>query len=283
MNKIIAKKQLSADVFQFTIEAPRIAKKRKAGQFVVVRAYDKGERIPLTIADSDTKKGTITLVIQGLGKSTKYINALNEGDSILDVAGPLGMPTHVENFGTALIIGGGIGTAVAMPVAKALKDAGNKVITILGARVKDLVILEKELREISDELYIYTNDGSYGKKGIVTDPLREFISTGTKLDYVLAIGPLPMMSAVADTTRDKGIKTVVSLNPIMIDGTGMCGGCRITLDDGKTKRVKYVCVNGPEFDAHEVNFDELSKRLRTYKSYEKISDDNHKCKIGLDK
>lgn len=276
MNKIVLKKELGENVVLFQIDAPKIAKKRKAGQFVILRINDQGERIPLTIADSDPEKGTITLIIQGLGKTTKQLNSMKEGESIRDIAGPLGTPTHIEKFGTCAVVGGGIGTAVALPVAKALKTEGNEVISILGARTKSLMILENEMREASNELLLCTDDGSYGTKGFVTQVLKELIDS-RKIDFVLGIGPLPMMRAVAETTRPKGIKTLVSLNPIMIDGTGMCGGCRVTVG-GKTK---FVCVDGPEFDGHKVDFAELTKRLGAYKRYEKKALDDHLCKIGL--
>lgn len=274
MNKIVSKKDLCENVVRFEIEAPLIAKKRKPGQFVIIRLDEEGERVPLTIANSDPVKGTITLIIQGAGKTTKILNAKNPGDSIQDVAGPLGSPTHIENYGTSVVVGGGIGTAVAWPVAQALKDIGNTVISILGARNKSLVILEEEMRSASHELILCTDDGSYGKKGFVTDALNDLIAS-RKIDFVLGIGPLPMMRAVAETTRPQGIKTMVSLNPIMIDGTGMCGGCRVTVG-GKTK---FVCVDGPEFNGHQVDFAEIALRLSTYREQEKKAMEGHACRV----
>ncbi|MCK9211247.1 MAG: sulfide/dihydroorotate dehydrogenase-like FAD/NAD-binding protein [Ignavibacteriaceae bacterium] len=275
MNKIISAEFLAADIKRFVIEAPKIAAKRRAGQFVIVRIDEKGERIPLTIADSNKEQGTITIIVQGIGKTTKEINNHVAGDFFLDVVGPLGKPSHIENFGTAISIGGGVGTAIAFPTAVALKEAGNHTIVINGARNKDLVILEEELKNVADELYITTDDGSYGYHGFVTQKLQELIDSGRKIDFVLAIGPIPMMRAVANTTKPYGIKTVVSLNPVMVDGTGMCGGCRATVDN----KTVFVCVDGPEFDAHLVDFDLLTKRNRTYNQSEKAALDNHLCKL----
>ncbi len=275
MNRIIAKKDLCENVVQLEVEAALIAWKRKPGQFVILRLHEEGERIPLTIANSDPAIGSITLIVQGAGKSTRELNAMKIGESIQDVAGPLGSPTHIENFGTSVVVGGGIGTAVAWPVAQALKDNGNTVISILGARNKSLVILEQEMRSASHELVLCTDDGSYGKKGFVTDALRDIIES-RKVDFVLGIGPLPMMRAVAETTRPRGIKTMVSLNPIMIDGTGMCGGCRVTVG-GKTK---FVCVDGPEFDGHQVDFSEMALRLATYREHEKKAMEAHACQLN---
>jgi ferredoxin/flavodoxin---NADP+ reductase len=258
---------LAPDVKLFRIVAPRIARKRKAGQFVIVRVHAQGERVPLTIADSDPKAGTITIIVQGIGKTTKQLNSLKTGDHLTDVVGPLGKPSEVERYGTVVVIGGGVGTAIAYPTAKALKSAGNHVISIVGARTRELVILESEMRAISDELHVTTDDGSYAEKGFVTDKLKALIAAGRKIDYVLAIGPIPMMRAVAEATRPHGIKTVVSLNPIMVDGTGMCGGCRV-LVDGKSQ---FACVDGPEFDAHRVDFDMLTKRNATYRDAERTA------------
>jgi ferredoxin--NADP+ reductase len=270
---------LATDVKLFRILAPRIARKQKPGQFVILRVHEQGERIPLTIAASDPVAGTITIIVQGIGKTTKHLNTLNAGDVILDVVGPLGKASHVEKFGTCVVIGGGVGTAIAYPTAKALHDAGNRVVAIIGGRTKSLVILENEAREVSDELFITTDDGSYGEKGLVIDPLKKMIADGRKIDFVLAIGPIPMMRAVADVTRPLGIKTVVSLNPIMVDGTGMCGGCRV-LVGGKSQ---FACVDGPEFDAHEVDFAGLTKRNALYRDMEKhslIEFQKHSCKLG---
>jgi ferredoxin--NADP+ reductase len=278
MAKIIHAEFLSADVKKFEIDAPRIARKRKAGQFVIIRVEENGERIPLTIAGSDPDKGTITIIVQGIGKSTRQLNRLATGDNILDVAGPLGLPSHIENFGTAVSIGGGVGTAIAYPTAVALKEAGNYVISINGARSKDLVILEKEMKAVSDESYITTDNGSYGDKGFVTQKLQALIDGGKKIDFVLAIGPIPMMRAVAEVTRPHGIKTVVSLNPIMVDGTGMCGGCRVIVG-GKSE---FACVDGPEFDAHDVDFDNLMMRNRAYTDLEakSLNKYEHQCKLS---
>ncbi len=273
MHKIIFAKYLAADVKKFIIEAPKIAEKRKAGQFVIIRLKEGGERIPLTIADSDSEKGTITIIVQGIGKTTKELNEMEAGDSIRDVVGPLGKPSHIENFGTAISIGGGVGTAIAFPTAVALKEAGNYTISIIGGRTKDLVILEDEMREKCDEVYVTTDDGSYGEKGFVTNKLQGIIDSGKKIDFVLAIGPIPMMKAVAEVTRPHGIKTVVSLNPIMVDGTGMCGGCRATVDD----KTVFVCVDGPEFDAHKVDFKELTNRNKSYEFLEKESLHDYEC------
>lgn len=273
MNKIINAEFIAPNVKRFTIEAPKIALKQKAGQFVIIRLKDGGERIPLTIADSNKVDGTITLIVQGIGKTTKELNALNSGDFILDVVGPLGKPSHIENFGTAVSIGGGVGTAIAYPTAAALKEAGNYTIAIVGGRSKEFVILEDELSKVCDEVYPATDDGSYGFHGFVTQKLKALIDSGRKIDFVLAIGPIPMMKAVAETTRPYGIKTVVSLNPVMVDGTGMCGGCRATVDN----KTVFVCVDGPEFDAHLVDFATLERRNRTYKNDEQISMHNFEC------
>lgn len=278
MYKITEARFLAPDVKLFKIKAPRIAEKRQAGQFVIIRIEENGERIPLTIADSDSKEGTVTIIVQGVGKTTKQLNTLNAGDKIKDIVGPLGMPSHIEKFGTAVSIGGGVGTAIAYPTAVALKQAGNHVITINGARSKDLVILEDEMKAVSDEAYITTDDGSYGYHGFVTDMLQKLIDEGTKVDFVLAIGPIPMMKAVSEVTKPYSIKTVVSLNPIMIDGTGMCGGCRVSVGG----EVKFACVDGPEFDAHEVDFKNLVDRNRMYEEYEKKSLEKyeHECRLN---
>ena len=273
MNTITNSETLAQNIQRITIKESLIAKKRKAGQFIIMRLDEHGERFPLTIYDSDPEAGTITIVVQGIGKSTKKLNELPVGTRIEDIAGPLGSPSEVENFGTVVIMGGGVGTAVAYPTAKALKEAGNRVISIVGCRSKDLVILEEEMKSISDEAYITTDDGSYGFHGLCTAKLQELIDAGVKIDKVFAVGPLPMMRAVAETTRPYDISTIASLNPIMIDGTGMCGGCRATVG-GETV---FVCVDGPEFDAHLVDFDQLINRNRSYK----ISED-HACNIGLD-
>jgi ferredoxin--NADP+ reductase len=275
MNKIVSTDFLAPNIKRFEIEAPKIAQKRKAGQFVIVRISPNGERIPLTIAGSDISKGTVTIIVQGIGKTTKELNLLNAGDFIQDIAGPLGKASLIENFGTAVIIGGGVGTAIAYPVADALKKAGNKIIAVIGGRTKELVILEDEMKNVCDQVFITTDDGSYGYHGFVTDKLREIIISGTRVDFVLAIGPIPMMKAVSNLTREYKIKTVVSLNPIMVDGTGMCGGCRTEVG-GKTV---FVCVDGPEFDAHEVNFEILERRNKSYLDAEEQALKNHICRI----
>lgn len=266
MFRIVAAENLGPNVKQFEIEAPRIARKQRAGQFVIIRLHDQGERIPLTIKGSDPEKGTITIVVQAIGKTTSLLNELGAGDAILDVVGPLGKPSDVEKYGTVVVIGGGVGTAIALPTARAMRDAGNRVIAILGARTKDLLILENEVREASSEVFVMTDDGSYGEQGLVTKKLQELVDQNG-VDFVLAIGPVPMMRAVAEVTREKQIKTVVSLNSIMVDGTGMCGGCRVVID-GKSA---FACVDGPEFDAHGVDFQVLSQRNAMYREYEKES------------
>jgi ferredoxin--NADP+ reductase len=258
---------LAPGIKRFVIEAPRIARKQRPGQFVIVRIHEEGERIPLTIENSDPQKGTINIVVQSLGKTTTLLNSLGAGDHIMDVVGPLGKPSEIEKFGTVVVMGGGVGTAMAYPTAAALKHAGNKVISIVGARNKELVILEREMREVSDVLMITTDDGSYADKGFVTDKLRQLIQNGVPINLVLAIGPIPMMRAVADMTRSERIRTLVSLNPIMIDGTGMCGGCRVLVEG----RSQFACVDGPEFDAHQVNFAVLVQRNGAYRSQEQQS------------
>jgi len=265
--RILKATLIAPGIKRFLIEAPRIARKHEAGQFIILRLDDHGERIPLTIESSDSEHGTISLVVQAVGKTTHQLNALEEGDAIRDVVGPLGKPSIIKNFGTVVIVGGGVGTALAYPTTVALKRAGNRILTILGGRNRDLVILEAEMRATSDALFVTTDDGSYGEKGLVTDKLRELLASAETIRMVLAVGPVPMMKAVADLTHEKGIHTVVSLNPIMIDGTGMCGGCRV-LVGGKSQ---FACVDGPEFDAHDVNFDVLTQRNRMYREAEKRS------------
>jgi ferredoxin--NADP+ reductase len=265
--KIAHAEFIAPGIKRFVIEAPRIARKQRPGQFVILRLYEQGERIPITIERSDRKRGTINIVVQSIGKTTHLLNSLEAGDSILDVVGPLGKPSEIVKFGTVVVMGGGVGTAMAYPTAVALKNVGNYVISIIGARNKELVILEREMREVSDVAMVTTDDGSYAEKGFVTDKLWQLIENGTHIDFVLAVGPIPMMKAVADLTRDEGIRTIVSLNPIMIDGTGMCGGCRV-LVDGKSQ---FACVDGPEFDAHRVNFDVLVQRNAMYREAEQKS------------
>jgi len=277
MFEIKEAKFLAEEIKLFRIQAPLIARKRQAGQFVIIRVEENGERIPLTIADSDREAGTVTIIVQGVGKTTRQLNLLQAGDMILDMVGPLGLPSHIENFGTAVSIGGGVGSAIAYPTAVALKTAGNRVITINGARTKDLVILEDEMKAVSDDSYITTDDGSYGYHGFVTGKLKELLESERRIDFVLAIGPVPMMKAVADVTKPYNIKTVVSLNPIMIDGTGMCGGCRVSVGG----KIKFACVDGPEFDAHQVDFKNLTDRNRMYARYESQSLEKfeHQCRM----
>lgn len=258
MNKIISKEYFSEKVAKLVVEAPLIAKSRRAGHFVIVRCGNDGERIPLTIVDSDVKAGTITLVIQAVGDSTRKICALNAGDSLTDVVGPLGQATHIENFGTVVCCGGGVGVAPLLPIIRALKDAGNRVVSVLAGRSKELIILEDEARQSSDEVIIMTDDGSYGQKGLVTAGVEQVIKR-EKVDRVVTIGPAIMMKFVALLTKQYGIATEASLNAIMVDGTGMCGACRVSVG-GKTR---FVCVEGPEFDAHQVDFDELMMRLKS--------------------
>jgi ferredoxin/flavodoxin---NADP+ reductase len=266
MFPILEARFLAPDVKLFRIAAPRVARKRRPGQFVIVRVHEEGERIPLTIADSSTADGTVTLIVQGIGKTTKLMNRLQAGDALLDLVGPLGKPTEVERFGTVAVVGGGVGAAIAYPSAVALKQAGNRVVTILGVRSWDLLVLEEELGAVSDLLIVTTDDGSHGLHGLVTDALADRIAA-EPIDRVLAIGPIPMMRAVAETTRPHGIRTIVSLNPIMVDGTGMCGGCRV-LVGGESH---FACVDGPEFDAHEVDFRVLQQRNAAYRRQEQES------------
>lgn len=267
MHLIVGKKQLAPDVVQLEVEAPLIARKRKAGQFVIIRIHEEGERIPLTIADSNAGRGTITLVVQGVGKSTKQLNRLQAGQSLEDVVGPLGKATHIDSNVNVVCIGGGIGAAVVYPILKAFKDSSSHVTTIIGARTKDLLILEDEIRALSEQTIVTTDDGSYGMHGFVTDALKKILSNGRAVDEVIAIGPVPMMRAVCRVTAEAKIKTIVSLNPIMVDGTGMCGGCRVMVGG----KIQFVCVDGPEFDGHAVDFDELTARLKSYTDFEKES------------
>ena len=259
MFKIIEKEHFSENVVKLVVEAPMIARSRRAGHFVIVRADENGERIPLTIADSDVKSGTITLVVQAVGVSTRKICALESGECLTDVVGPLGQATHIANVGTVVCCGGGVGVAPLLPIIKAMKEAGNRVITVLAARTKDLIILEDQVRPYSDEVIIMTDDGSYGTKGLVTNGVESVINR-EKVDLVVTIGPAVMMKFVALLTKKYDIPTMCSLNTIMVDGTGMCGACRVTVG-GKTR---FVCIDGPEFDAHQVDFDEMMMRLRSY-------------------
>lgn len=267
MGYLILEKEILADrVKKIIVRAERIAQKRRAGQFVIIRTTELGERIPLTIADADPQKGTLTLIFQEVGKSTFELGEMKAGDQLADVCGPLGKPTHIEYRGTVCVVGGGIGVAPVYPIAQAMKNIGNYVIGIIGARTKNLLILEKEMGKICDELYITTDDGSYGTHGFVTDELR-VILTKKEVKEVVAIGPVPMMSACCKVTNEFSVPTLVSLNPIMVDGTGMCGACRVTVDG----RTRFVCVDGPEFDGHKVDFKELMLRQRQYLPQEKES------------
>lgn len=259
MFKITEKEHFSENVVKLVVEAPMIARSRRAGHFVIVRADEGGERIPLTIADADTARGTITLVVQAVGVSTRKICALEPGDCLTDVVGPLGQATHIERAGTVVCCGGGVGVAPLLPIIKAMKEAGNRVITVLAARTKDLIILENQVRPYSDEVIIMTDDGSYGQKGLVTNGVEAVINR-EKVDMVVTIGPAIMMKFVALLTKKYEIPTVCSLNTIMVDGTGMCGACRVTVGG----RTRFVCIDGPEFDAHQVDFDEMMMRLRSY-------------------
>ncbi|MCS7227814.1 MAG: sulfide/dihydroorotate dehydrogenase-like FAD/NAD-binding protein [Endomicrobia bacterium] len=251
-------------ILQIELFSPIIAQNYKPGQFVIIMVEERGERIPLTIADVDLKKGSITLIFQVVGYTTKLLSKLNKGEFLYHIVGPLGKPTNIELFGSVVLIGGGVGTAEIYPIAKALKEKNNKIITILGARNKNLLILEHEFKKISDEVYFTTDDGSYGRRGFVSDILQELVEK-IKIDLVYAVGPIPMMRTVAEVTKPYMIKTLVSLNTIMVDGTGMCGSCRITYDG----KIKYVCCDGPEFDAHKVDWDEIIKRNNTYLQQEK--------------
>ncbi|MEZ6072672.1 MAG: sulfide/dihydroorotate dehydrogenase-like FAD/NAD-binding protein [Pirellulales bacterium] len=265
MFEIVAATPVAENLTRFEIRAPRIARKQQPGQFVIVRVHDHGERIPLTIAGSDPAAGTITLVVQGIGKTTRLMNSLEAGQFLLDVVGPLGQPSEIRQYGTVVVVGGGVGTAIAWPTARALRDAGNHVITILGARSKSLVILEDELRAASSELFVTTDDGSYGRQGLVTDVLKDLLAGDKPVDFVLAIGPIPMMRGVAEVTRPYGVPTTVSLNSIMVDGTGMCGGCRVLVGG----EARFACVDGPEFDAHAVDFAVLAQRNAMYRAAER--------------
>jgi ferredoxin--NADP+ reductase len=271
MYKILEKRTLSDNVKLMNIKAPLVAKKAKPGQFIILRIDETGERIPLTIADYDRKKGSITIIFMEVGKTTKQLGEMKEGESLLNFAGPLGVPSEIEKYGTVVCIGGGVGIAPLYPIGRALKDAGKKVISILGAKNKDLLMLEDEIGEYSDELLIATDDGSKGHKGFVSDVLKDIIDEGIKLDIAWAIGPVIMMKVVSDLTRKYDLKTMVSLNPIMVDGTGMCGGCRVTVGD----ETKFACVDGPEFDGHKVDFENLMLRNRRFEREEKEA-----CKLA---
>ena len=275
MYKIVRKKELNSAVTMMDIEAPFVAKKAKAGQFIIFRVDEQGERVPLTIAGCDREKGTVTIIFQKVGFSTNALGALNEGDYIRDFVGPLGRPTDVENNKRVCVVGGGVGCAIALPAAKAFLEAGAIVDVIIGFRSKDIVILEEEFKAASTNLYLMTDDGSYGEKGFGTVKLQQLLESGIQYDEVLAIGPVPMMKFVCKTTEPFGVHTVVSLNPIMVDGTGMCGGCRVTVG-GETK---FACVDGPEFDGHKVDFAELMSRNGIYRDREAEVSKDHVCRI----
>ena len=273
--KIVKKADLNSQIYLMEIEAPLVAKKAAPGQFVILRIDEKGERVPFTIADFNKEKGTVTVIIQAVGKTTRDLSKLNEGDTILDFAGPLGMPTPLEGLKKVAVIGGGLGTAIAYPQAKKLKDLGAEVTAISGFRSKEYIILDNEMNAVSDKLIITTDDGSNGVKGFVTDRLREELEAGEKFDEVIAIGPLVMMRAVCNLTKEYDIPTTVSMNPVMIDGTGMCGGCWVIVD-GETK---FACVDGPDFDGHKIDWDAAIKRQQMFKAYEKRSCDEGKCRL----
>ncbi len=274
MFKILEKTPLNSSMTKMVVDAPHIAKKAKPGQFIIFRVDEYGERVPLTIADYDSQKGTVTIIYQKVGFSTMLLDTLNEGDYILDFVGPLGVPSELEGYKKVAVIGGGAGCAIAYPQAKALHNMGTAVDVIAGFRNTELIILEDEMREASDNLYLMTDDGSNGNKGFVTTALENNIKAGADYDLVIAIGPVPMMRAVSELTRPYGIKTIVSMNPIMIDGTGMCGGCRLTVG-GKTR---FACVDGPDFDGHEVDYDELMKRNVMYRDKEQTARDKN-CRL----
>ena len=277
MYRILKKQELSPGILEYDIEAPRVAKKALPGQFIVLRVNEEGERVPLTIADFDRERGIVTILFQVVGASTDLLASLKEGDSILDFVGPLGQPSELsDHMGTVVFVGGGIGVAPVYPIARAAHELGNKVISILGAKTKDILIFEERMRAISDEVLITTDDGSYGIKGFVTNAIEELIKRGEKIDQVTAIGPGVMMKSVAEATRPYGIKTIVSLNPIMVDGTGMCGGCRVQVGE----ETKFACVDGPEFDGHLVDFRGLMARGRMYRTQE-AKEKDHICNIGL--
>jgi len=275
MYKVVKKKTFNPFVKLLEVEAPHIARKAEPGQFIILRVNDEGERIPLTIADYDREKGTVTIIFQEVGKTTKVLGTLEEGDYLLDFVGPLGVASHLENYKKVAVIGGGLGTAIAYPQAKKLHSLGAEVDVIAGFRNKDLVILEEEMKNVSNRTFITTDDGSNGTKGFVSDILKNLIESGEKYDLVIAIGPLIMMKVISNLTREHGIKTIISMNPVMIDGTGMCGGCRVTVG-GKTK---FACVDGPDFDGHEVDFEEAMRRQQMYKSEERQSNDAHICRM----
>lgn len=274
MYRIIEKRDLTPTIKLVKVVAPAIARKAQAGQFIILRLHDHAERIPLTIADYSRDEGTITIVLQVVGKSTEELATLKVGDDILNFAGPLGEPSEIKNYGIVICIGGGVGVAPIYPIARSLHQAGNRIISIIGARSADLLFYESEMRIVSDQFQVVTDDGSKGRKGLVTGALEDLLTSKEHLDLVFAVGPVPMMRAVAEITRTYGVKTIVSLNPVMVDGTGMCGGCRVTVG-GTTK---FACVDGPDFDAHQVDFQELQMRQRTYRKEEQAANEHyHQC------
>ncbi|MGI6677980.1 MAG: sulfide/dihydroorotate dehydrogenase-like FAD/NAD-binding protein [Dehalobacterium sp.] len=276
MYKIVKKRVLAPQVVLMDIDAPLIAKKAEPGQFIMFRIDEAGERVPLTIADYDREKGTVTIIFQEIGKSTKKLGQMSEGEGILDFVGPLGVASHLEGLGKVAVVGGGLGTAIAYPQAKKLKTLGAQVDVIMGFRNQESIILEEEMAAVSNRLFVTTDDGSNGNKGFVTDELKKLLDAGETYDLVIAIGPLVMMRAVCALTKEAGIKTIVSMNSIMIDGTGMCGCCRLTVN-GETK---FACVDGPEFIGHEVDFDEAIARQDMYREEERVSLEHHECRLG---
>ena len=276
MYKIVYREDVAPKIHLFRIAAPAVARKAQPGQFVMVRADEHSERIPLTVADFDREAGTVTIVFMEVGHTTKEMADLQQGDYLANFVGPLGNPTEIEKFGTVMVVGGGFGTATLLPVVRGMREAGNHVITVIGFRTKDLIFYEDKLREASDELVVSTDDGSYGHKGVVTVPIKEMLESGRKIDRVIAVGPGIMMKFVSLTTQPFGVPTIVSLNPIMIDGTGMCGGCRVTVG-GQTK---FVCVDGPEFEGHQVDWDILFARQRLYLEEEKRALEEHECRLA---
>lgn len=281
MYRILEKEELAPGIGRFVVEAPLVARKVQAGNFVIVRVNETGERIPLTAVDWDSERGTVTLIVQSVGKSTRLMNLLQAGEAFADVAGPLGNPIEIRVYGTVVVVGGGVGTAEVLPIARALNDAGNKLIGVIGARTREHVILEEEMRAVCDDVRVVTDDGSYGTRGLVTDALKTLRAEGTQMDVVFAIGSLLMMKALADSTRDWNLKVYASLNPIMLDGTGMCGGCRVQVG----QETKFACMDGPMFDAHLVDFQILSLRIRAYGEKEREALERlerelaHECRI----
>ncbi len=276
MYEILVREDLAPVTKLFEVSAPEVARKAKAGQFVIVRVDEDGERVPLTIADFDRTKGTLTLIFQEVGKTTRQLGKMQPGDTLASVTGPLGLPSEIENYGTVMVVGGGVGVAPVFPIARALKEAGNHVIAIMGARDKSLLFWEEKMRSVSDELIVCTDDGSYGRKALVTVPVKEILETRKDVEMIWAIGPAIMMKFVTLTTKPFGVKTLVSLNSIMVDGTGMCGACRVEV--GGTTR--FVCVDGPEFDGHDVDWNLLMERQRQYVPEEKTALERYKCNCG---